>query len=1182
MSASSQDLPEGKKLSEVLVEEFEAIKGGDECLRCGSLLIERAPDRYQPNREETPEQKEQRERRLIYDVAYQLNLNALCLSGGGIRSAAISLGVIQALADKGLLNKFHYLSTVSGGGYIGSWLSAWLHHTEDATKVLYQLGTIRRNSDQEPPPLQHLREYSNYLTPKVGLFSADTWTALSIVLRNMAVNFWLILLPTLALVVIGIKLLALFVSWEADQLIYLSWEADQFAYVSWEADQFAYHSALIGLISFCCIAAGAMAFGYKLGRLYIPPYGEPSTAAEKARAKADPEGEPERVPKWSLADAEVPSQAQRRFLLWSLLPAIIAGFCFVWLAVQDTTPALGLLQSVTGVDWANSFLAVLLFSFLVFSGAIVIARLWRNRLMVPRRLEEKLTSGGDPTQMTPAQITSEIVTLAGRRIVNGSLTDQERDRLTMLVAAQAGINKEEAAKRVAQMEQDPVLVGRGSHQEYEGLITLVATIAGISKEEAAPRVAQMEQDPVTALAQPEQQARKAGRPAHELLFDYVSWIGAVIVFAGLVWAGAKAIHLLPHHLHLYTAQICDVFTTPCPDKHSHAQPINIRHETLTVVFGLPWYLAATVCAHFTYLLLYNRSPKGEIEREWLGRASGWHFIAALAWVILSAIVLIGPAIVYNLKTTSGLLLIASGAVNWVLGKSSVTPANGPATDWKGLAANIALAVSGPLFVALLLIVLAVGIDWAIIGWNSQCFATDLAWDNGCYNRRWIFLSGITIVVLLAGNVIININAFSLHAVYRNRLVRCFLGGAREPYRHSERFTDFDWNDDLRVAALWKRDVLPMGRDWRPFHVINMTLNLAVTNRLAWQERKAMPFSVTPFACGNADLGYRETNRYGGVPKSKTIVAAFGSLWKRMFGVGLAKHEAAVKVDAEIKSGISLGTAMAISGAAVSSNMGYHSSMSLSFLLTFFNVRLGVWLGNPGARLPRWPQYFGLHRPYEKTGPQFAVRPLLSELFGLTDDDSPYVNLSDGGHFEDLGLYEMVRRRCRRIIIVDGDQDRDRGFEDLGNAVRKIWIDLGVRITFSDSGLLAAEKDAKLASIPYFAVGKIKYVSDFPVAGRVPTGEILYIKPVVRGDESAADVIAYKRAHDDFPAQSTAQQWFDESQFESYRRLGQLMAERIIEATEVNQANPKLTTLFEGLNKIEGATMKKERLPVNIC
>ena len=1019
------------ELSDVLDKEFREIAGDANFTAAFNGATAEAAGRQQSPgvRAATPEQHC---RSILYATAYRLNLNALCLSGGGIRSAAISLGVIQTLVDKRLLNQFHYLSTVSGGGYIGSWLSAWLHYTDNADEVLARLGSERNNSDYETPPLKHLREYSNYLTPKVGVFSADTWTALSIVMRNIAVN-WLILVPALVLLVIGVKLVALFVTWKVSQ------------------DRSVVERALVGLIAFSCMTAGALAFGYKLGRLYIPPYGGRKTAAKSAPAAA-----PERAPKETRADLENPSQAQRRFLLYSLLPATLAGFCFVWLAVQGTTPALGLLQSVTGTDWKDSstFLAVLLFAGLVYVGAIIAAAFWRNWL--------------------------------------GVMVVTETD-------------------------------------------------------------------------------------APGLLGDLACWIGGVLVFAVLVWLGSTVIQSLPARIFLYARQVCDVAATPCPAASRHKIPVMIRQESLEVVLGMPWFLMSTMYAHFAYLLLRNKSVNGEVEREWLGRASGWHFITALAWVMLSAVVLIGPAIFYNAKATLSLLMSASGAVNWVLGKSSATPAKGAATDWKGLAANTALAISGPLFATLVLILLAMLVDWWVLGGEGQCFATDQPWD--CHTRWWLLPLSVMLVLLVAANVIININAFSLHAVYRNRLVRAFLGGARKPHRHPEDFTDFDWEDDLRVASLWKRTtspIAPTGRDWRPFHVINMTLNVAASNRLAWQERKAMPFSVTPFACGNPDLGYRDTSHYGG-PYSPSSNGA-------------------------PRSGISLGTAMAISGAAVSSNMGYHSSMPLSFLLTFFNVRLGVWLGNPGeagGRLSWWQRRLHLYRPYESTGPRFALRPLLSELFGLTDDDSPYVNLSDGGHFEDLGLYEMVRRRCRRIIVVNGDQDRDRGFEDLGNAVRKIWIDLGVRIKFRDSELLAAEKDTKLASIPYFAVGEIEYVSDSPVAGRVPTGEILYIKPVVRGDEPAADVIAYKRAHDDFPAQSTAQQWFDESQFESYRQLGQLMTERIIEATEVAQAAPaddepgrdhepeptpppSLTALFKGLSKIDTATMKKQQLPINIC
>src|SRR5580658_8716462 len=121
--------------------------------------------------------------------------SALCISGGGIRSATFALGVIQGLADYNLLDQFDYLSTVSGGGYIGSWLTAWIKRAEGLANVIPHL---RRNG--KPPeginPLEHLREYNNYLSPKLGFFSADTWTLAVTVLRNILLN-WLVVIPLL-------------------------------------------------------------------------------------------------------------------------------------------------------------------------------------------------------------------------------------------------------------------------------------------------------------------------------------------------------------------------------------------------------------------------------------------------------------------------------------------------------------------------------------------------------------------------------------------------------------------------------------------------------------------------------------------------------------------------------------------------------------------------------------------------------------------------------------------------------------------------------------------------------------------------------------------------------------------------------------------------------------------------
>ena len=215
--------------------------------------------------------------------------------------------------------------------------------------------------------------------------------------------------------------------------------------------------------------------------------------------------------------------------------------------------------------------------------------------------------------------------------------------------------------------------------------------------------------------------------------------------------------------------------------------------------------------------------------------------------------------------------------------------------------------------------------------------------------------------------------------------------------------------------------------------------------------------------------------------------------------------------------------MAISGAAASPNMGYHSSPAITFIMTFFNARLGWWLGNPGV---------AGGRTFRHSQPTLAVRPLISEALGLTDDRNPYVYLSDGGHFENLGLYEMVLRRCRHIVVVDAGQDHECRFEDLGNALRKIRIDLGISIQLAKMPIWAEVPEGETGR--YCAVGRILYGQvDGPEA---ENGWLLYIKPAVYGSEPQ-DVQHYKALMKAFPHESTGDQWFSEQQFESYRALG---------------------------------------------
>lgn len=140
----------------------------------------------------------------------------VALSGGGIRSATFAMGVLQGLADLKLLSRFDYLSTVSGGGYIGGWLAAWMKREGDPLAVEKQLSPSRVEEakvdrdvigqkivDEEPEAIHHLRAYSNYPTPRPGLLSTDTWTVLTIYARNALINLLLLLPTTMIIVLLG-------------------------------------------------------------------------------------------------------------------------------------------------------------------------------------------------------------------------------------------------------------------------------------------------------------------------------------------------------------------------------------------------------------------------------------------------------------------------------------------------------------------------------------------------------------------------------------------------------------------------------------------------------------------------------------------------------------------------------------------------------------------------------------------------------------------------------------------------------------------------------------------------------------------------------------------------------------------------------------------------------------------
>ncbi|HYG11309.1 MAG TPA: patatin-like phospholipase family protein, partial [Pyrinomonadaceae bacterium] len=143
---------------------------------------------------------------------------ALCFSGGGIRSASFGLGIVQGLARYGMLEQFDYLSTVSGGGYLGGWLSAWIHRARLSPVINALRNEPEKNKLQpEPEPIRHLRSYSNYLTPRLGFLSADTWTLVATVLRNLVLN-WLLLIPIILAALILPRIVVAIVRMDAQMI----------------------------------------------------------------------------------------------------------------------------------------------------------------------------------------------------------------------------------------------------------------------------------------------------------------------------------------------------------------------------------------------------------------------------------------------------------------------------------------------------------------------------------------------------------------------------------------------------------------------------------------------------------------------------------------------------------------------------------------------------------------------------------------------------------------------------------------------------------------------------------------------------------------------------------------------------------------------------------------------------
>ena len=260
--------------------------------------------------------------------------------------------------------------------------------------------------------------------------------------------------------------------------------------------------------------------------------------------------------------------------------------------------------------------------------------------------------------------------------------------------------------------------------------------------------------------------------------------------------------------------------------------------------------------------------------------------------------------------------------------------------------------------------------------------------------------------------------------------------------------------------------------------------------------------------------------------------------------------------------------MAISGAALAPNMGMASVKPLSPTLAFLNIRLGRWIRHPSTipdeigrikavrgwlsqfrselRLIPGPWYL-LREAFAKSG--FGIKKAKSG-FGITREDpddhirTGFIFLTDGGHLENLGIYELLRRHCRLILAVDAEQDPKLTFPGLVQLERLARIDLNVKIymhwqPIADRTLaFSPDKEVRSSAGPHVALGRV----DYPLVNGCPPekGILVYIKASFTGDENDY-VKAYKAAHPSFPHETTGDQFFSEEQVEVYRALGEHIA-----------------------------------------
>ena len=408
-------------------------------------------------------------------------------------------------------------------------------------------------------------------------------------------------------------------------------------------------------------------------------------------------------------------------------------------------------------------------------------------------------------------------------------------------------------------------------------------------------------------------------------------------------------------------------------------------------------------------------------------------------------------------------------------------------------------LSGPLFYA--------GVIFYVTG------RLGIGRDTAEWSAWLVFV--IAMIWFLWSMFLVNINMLAMHRYYRSRLCECYLVQPVTPevtWWHKwvgKLWRGHDPETDRGFGAVRSVKLSSIGESMvAPYHLINGFINLPASKNRNLRGRAGDFYLFSRDVCGCPSTGYVKTSDL----------------------------EAA-------ESRLDLGTAMAISGAAANTNMGWRSMKNFRFLMALLNVRLGYWVPNlkkwNGSKL-KWLKAWTIGLPY-----------LLAEMGGRIQENMNFLNLSDGGHIENLGAYELLRRRCKFIISVDGGGGQDITGGDLQRLERYAAIDFGVHLEYDLTELIP--DDDGLARAQAILV-KIHYTRD-------ETGWMLYLRPGITGIEPRY-LLDHWKTHPAFPFESLAEQFFSEEQFEGYRCLGQQAAGSLFREDLGTEENLPVSEFFK--------------------